>query len=120
MRVRCAIGCVPVRGLDASTTLGSGAWVCMHTLGVDAGVGAGAGACNTLGVDAGVGAGAGSYNTLGVDAGVVTRVFWATGGLVDVVGVLKIDRRLSTARSWAWQLSCVQSARMATVKALRQ
>ncbi len=73
VRVRCAIGCVPVRGLDASTTLGSGAGVCMHTLGVDAGVGAGAGAWNTLGVDAGVGAGAGACNTLGVDAGVVTR-----------------------------------------------
>ncbi len=92
----------------------------MHTLGFDAGVGAGTGACNTLGVDAGVGAGAGACNTLGVDAGVVTRVFWATGGLVDVVGVLKIDRRLSTARSWAWRLSCMRSARMATVKALRQ
>jgi hypothetical protein len=104
VRVRCAIGCVSVSGLDASTTRGSGAGVCMHILGVDAGVGAGAGACNTL----------------GVDAGVVTQVFWATGGLVDIVGVLKIAWRLSTARSWAWQLSCVQSARMATVKALRQ
>ncbi len=30
--VRCAIGCVPVSGLDALTTLGSGAGVCMHTL----------------------------------------------------------------------------------------
>ena len=39
--LRCAIGCVPVSGLDALTTLGSGAGVCMHTLGVDAGVGAG-------------------------------------------------------------------------------
>jgi hypothetical protein len=104
VRIECAIGCVPVSGLDALTTLGSGAGVCMHTLGVDAGVGAGAGACNTL----------------GVDAGVVIQVFWATGGLVDVVGVLKIARRLSTARSWAWQLSCVRSAHMATVKALRQ
>jgi hypothetical protein len=85
VRVRCAIGCVPVSGLDALTTLGSGAGVCMHTLGVDAGIGAGAGACNTL----------------GVDAGVVIQVFWVTGGLVDVVGVLKIARRLSTARSWA-------------------
>jgi hypothetical protein len=136
MRVRCAIGCVPVSGLDASTTLGSDAGVCMHTLGVDAGVGAGAGACNTLGVDAGVGAGAGACNslgvdagvgagagacnTLGVDAGVVTRVVWETGGMVDVVGMLKIAWRLSTARSWAWQLSCVRSACMATVKALRQ
>ena len=120
MRVRCAIGCVPVSGLDALTTLGSGAGVCMHTLGVDAGVGAGAGACNTLGIDAGIGAGAGACNTLGVDAGVVTQVFWATGGLVDIVGMLKIDWRLSTARSWAWQLSCMQSACMATVKALRQ
>jgi hypothetical protein len=92
----------------------------LNTLGVDAGVGAGTGACNTLEVDAGVGAGAGACNTLGVDAGVVTQVFWATGGLVDVVGVLKIDQRLSTARSWAWQLSCVRSARMATVRALRQ
>ncbi len=104
VRVRCAIGCVPVSGLDALTTLGIGAGVCMHTLGVDAGVGAGAGVCNTL----------------GVDAGVVVRVFWATGGLVDVVGVLKIAWRLSTARSWAWQLSCVRSACMVTVKALRQ
>ncbi len=136
VRVWCAIGCVPVSGLDASTTLGSGAGVCMHTLGVDAGVGAGAGACNTLGVDAGVGAGAGACNTLGVDArvgagagacntlgvdaGVVTRVIWATGGMVDVVGMLKIARRLLTARSWAWQSSCVQPACMATVKALRQ
>jgi hypothetical protein len=131
VRVWCAIGCVPVSGLDASTTLGSGAGVCMHTLGVDAGLGAGAGACaigcapvsgldtsttlgsgagvfmHTLGVDAGVRAGAGACNTLGVDAGVVIQVFWATGGLVDVVGVLKIARRLSTARSWAWQLSCM-------------
>ncbi len=120
VRVQCAIGCVPVSGLDASTTLGSGAGVCIHTLGVDAGVGAGAGACNTLGVDAGVGAGAGACNTLGVDAGVVTQFVWATGGMVDVVGVLKIAWRLLTARSWAWQLSCVQSACMATVKALRQ
>jgi hypothetical protein len=144
VRVRCAIGCVPVSGLDASTTLGSGAGVCMNTLGVDAGVGAGAGACaigcvpvsgldalttlgsgagvcmHTLGVDAGVGAGTGACNTLRVDAGVVIQVFWATGGLVDVVGVLKISWRLSTARSWAWQLSCVRSACMATVKALRQ
>jgi hypothetical protein len=101
--IRCAIGCVPVSGLDTLTTLGSGAGVCMHTLGVDAGVGAGAGA----------------YNILGVDAGVVTQVVWATGGMVDVVGVLKIAWRLSTARSWAWQLSCVQSACMVTVKALR-
>ena len=104
VRIRCAIGCVPVSGLDASTTLGSGAGVCMHTLGVDAGVGAGAGACNTL----------------RVDAGVVTRVFWVTGGLVDVVGMLKIAWRLLTARSWAWQLSCMRSARTGTVKALRQ
>ena len=104
VHVRCAIGCVPVSGLDALTTLGSGAGVCMHTLGVDARVGAGAGACNTL----------------GVDAGVVIQVFWATGGLVDIVGVLKIAWRLSTARSWAWKFSCVQSAHMATVKALRQ
>jgi hypothetical protein len=97
--VRCAIGCVPVSGLDALTTLGCGAGVCMHTLGVDAGVGAGAGACTTLGVDAGVGAGAGACNTLGVDTGVVTLVVWATGGMVDIVGVLKIARRLSTAMS---------------------
>ncbi len=72
VRVRCAIGCVPVSGLDALTTLGSGAGVFMHTLRVDAGVGAGAGACNTLGIDAGIGAGTGACNTLGVDAGVVT------------------------------------------------
>ncbi len=98
VRVRYAISCVPVSGLDASTTLGSGAGVCMHTLGVDAGVGAGAGAfaigcvpvsgldasttlgsgagvcMYTLGVDAGVGAGAGACNTLGVDAGVMIQV----------------------------------------------
>ncbi len=120
VRVWCVIGCVPVSGLDASTTLGSGAGVCMHTLGVDAGVGAGAEACNTLGVDAGVGAGTGDCNTLGVEAGVVTRVVWATGGMVDIVDVLKIAQRLLTASSWAWQLSCVGSACMVTVKALRQ
>ncbi len=120
VHVRCAIGCVPVSGLYALTTLGSGAGVCMHTFGVDAGVGAGDVACNTLGVDAGVGAGAGACNILGVDAGIVTRVVWATGGMVDVVGMLKIARRLSTAMSWAWRLSCMQSACMATVKALRQ
>jgi hypothetical protein len=56
---------------------------------------------HTLGVDARVGAGAGACNTLGVDAGVVIQVFWETGGLVDVVGMLKIAWRLSTARSWA-------------------
>ncbi len=61
----------------------------------------------------------GACSTLGVDAGVVIQVFWVTDGLVDVVGVLKIARRLSTARSWAWQLSCVRSACMVTVKALR-
>jgi hypothetical protein len=118
VRLRCAIGCVPVSGLDASATLESGAGVCMHTLGVDAGVGAGTGAyaigcvpvsgldtsttlgsgagvcMHILGVDAGVGADVGACNTLGVDAGVVIQVFWATGGLVDVVGVLKIAWRL--------------------------
>ena len=34
--------------------------------------------------------------------------------------MLNIARRLSTARSWAWQLSAVQFARMAIVRALRQ
>ena len=92
--VRCPICCVMVGGLGALTTLeggahtlGAGAGVCVHTLGVNAGVGAGDGVCtHTLGVDAGVRAG--------------------------VEAVLKIERRLSTARSWAWQFSFVRSARM--------
>ncbi len=91
-------------GGSCGRSRGSGAGVCMYTLGVNAGVGAGAGACNTL----------------GVDAGVVTRVVWATGGMVNVVGVLKIAQRLLTAMSWAWQLSCVRSAHTVTFKALRQ
>ena len=95
-RVRCAIGCVPVIGVGALTTLGDGA----HTFG------AGAGVCmRTLGVDAGVGAGVGSTS-------------WMFGGPPD--GKLKIARRLSTVRSWAWQLSGVRSARMAIVSAQRQ
>ena len=40
------------------------------------------------------------------------------GGPPD--GKLKIARRLSTARSWAWQLLGVWSARMAIVSARRQ
>ena len=39
---------------------------------------------------------------------------------MGVDGVLNIAQRLLTARSWAWQLSCVRSASMATVRALRQ
>ena len=69
----------------------------------------------TLGADAGV-----CTHTLGVDAGVVTCIGWTTGGMIGAVGVLKIVHRLSTARSWAWQLSSIQSARMAIVRALRQ
>ena len=100
--------CVPVVGVAALITLGggahtvgAGAGVCMHTLGVDAGVGVGAGVCmHTLGGDAEVGAN------------------WMFGGPPD--GKLKIARGLLTARSWAWQLSGVRSACMATVRALRQ
>ena len=33
---------------------------------------------------------------------------------------MKIAWRFSTASSWAWQLSCVQSAQMAMVRACRQ
>ena len=47
--VWCAMGCVPLVGLGALTTLvggahtvGAGAGVCMHTFGVDSGVGVGA------------------------------------------------------------------------------
>jgi len=36
------------------------------------------------------------------------------------VGKLKMARRLSTARSWEWQLSGDRSARMVMVSALRQ
>ena len=50
------------------------------------------------------------------DAGVGASCMF--GGPPD--GKLKIAQRLSTARSWAWQLSGVRSARMAIVRALRQ
>ncbi len=58
--------------------------------------------------------------TLAADAGVV---LWSAGmvvGWLGGVGVLKMARRLSTTRSWAWQLFFEQSARMATVRARRQ
>ena len=58
----------------------------------------------------------GGTHTLGVAAGVGAGLMF--GG--PPVGNLKIARRLSTDRSWAWQLSGVQSARMTTVRALRQ
>ena len=87
--------------VSGALTLGADAGVCTYTLGIDAGVGAGAGVCtHTLGVDAGVGAA------------------WMFGGPPD--GKLKIARRIVTARSWAWKLSGVRSARMATLRALRQ
>ena len=80
-----------VIGVGALTTLGGGAYT----------VGAGAGVCiHTLGGDAGVGV---CMPPLGSDAGV--GFSWMFGGPPD--GKLKIARRLSTARSWAWQLSDV-------------
>ena len=58
--------------------------------------------------------------TLGAAAGVVNGSDVAHGGTFGGVGVLKMALRLSTARSWAWQLSGVRSAWIATVSAQRQ
>ncbi len=69
----------------------------------------------TLGAATGVGT-----TILADEAGVV---LWSAGmvvGLLGGVSVLKMARRLSTARSWAWQLFFERSARMATVRAQRQ
>ena len=120
-RVRCAIGCQNVGGAGMLVTLGDGAST--------GGAGIGVGATITLGGDAGVvaftlGGGAvtggnGAWvcmSTLGGDT-------WAfanckLGGPPS--GMLKMARRLSTASSWAWQLSCDLSALIAMVRARRQ
>ncbi len=73
------------------------------------------GCTTTLGAATGVGT-----DTLVDDAGVVLWSAQMVGGWLGGVGVLKMARRLSTAKSWAWQLSFERSARMATVRARRQ
>jgi hypothetical protein len=96
--------------VGATITLGGDAGVIAFTLGGDAGV-----IAFTLGGGAITGTW-GAVSTLGGDT-------WAfanckLGGPPS--GMLKMARRLSTASSWAWQLSCDLSDLMAMVRARRQ
>ena len=99
------MGCM----VSAVSTLGDGGTVlvCKTTLGVDA-WDVGSNVVSTLGSGAAVPV---CETTLGVDA-------WDAGSDCECGG-LKMARRLSTARSCAWQLLGVRSARMATVSAQR-
>ena len=108
-RVRWAMGClVGAVGILGSgkTTLGIDAWD------VDSDV------VSTLGIDA-WDVGSDVVGTLGSGAPTLGGDAWDVGS-GRARGGLKMARRLSTARSCAWQLSGVRSARMATVSARRQ
>jgi hypothetical protein len=89
-------------GVGASITLGGGAGVVAFTLGGSAATGSnGAEVC---------------ISTLGSDA--LAFAICKLGGPPS--GMLKMARRLSTASSWAWQLSGDLSALTAMVRARRQ
>jgi hypothetical protein len=115
------MGCVVGICGSGETTLGVDAWDVgsnvVGTLGVDA-WDVGSSVVDILGIDA-WDVGSDVVGTLGSGAPTLGGDAWDVGS-GRVRGGLKMARRLSTAKSCAWQLSGVRSARMATVSARRQ
>jgi hypothetical protein len=145
-RVRRAIGCQDVGGAGMLVTLGDGASAggagigvgATITLGGDAGV-----VTFTLGGGAVTGTWGAVIGTWGAVIGTWGAVIGTWGAVIGTwgcmstlggdtwafancklggppSGMLKMARRLSTASSWAWQLSCDFSALIAMVRARRQ